>query len=68
MLANWTGPLGTGKTWDKGDFEGDGGVSDDDLSLLLANWTGPVGAIPEPATLGLLAFGVMVLLRDKHRR
>ena len=41
VLANWTGPLGTGKTHETGDIDGSGGVSDADLSILLANWGCP---------------------------
>jgi len=68
LLGNWTGPLGTGRTWETGDFEGDGGVSADDLSILLGNWTGapPAGAtIPEPATLSLLALGGLAVMRRR---
>ena len=50
-----------------GDLSGDGFVADNDLSLLLANWTG-IAAIPELATLSLLAFGALVLLRHKRCR
>ena len=47
-----------------------GPVNDDDLSLLLANWnaaTPPVGgsAVPEPATLALLAVGSLALIRRR---
>ena len=68
LLSYWTGPLGTGGTWQTGDFDGDGSVSQDDLAILLANWTGspPAGAtIPEPATLALLALGGLAVLRRR---
>jgi len=69
LLANWTGVGGWGGTWRTGDFDENGTVSDADLSLLLANWTGPLpGAVPEPATLGLLLFGLSVLPRRTTRR
>ncbi len=50
-----------GDEWGEGDFNAGLTVDDDDLSLLLANWgagCSPAGeAIPEPATLALLAVG-----------
>jgi len=68
LLAHWTGPLGTGGTWARGDFEGDGDVADDDLSLLLANWSGPVGGIPEPSAMLVLGWGVVIMLIHKRQR
>ena len=62
LLANWGNE---GATWIQGEFTGTSPINDDDLSLLLANWTGST-AVPEPATLGLLAFG-LVLLQRKRR-
>ena len=68
LLANWTGVGGTGSTWRTGDFDGNGAVSDSDLSLLLAHWTGPLdGVIPEPATVAILAVGVLAVGRDRRR-
>ncbi|KKL04419.1 hypothetical protein LCGC14_2616250 [marine sediment metagenome] len=65
VLANW----GTETEWTDGDLDSSGLVDDDDLSLLLANWgAGPAPApeaIPEPATLSLLAIGGLALLRRK---
>ena len=67
LLANW-GQDVTGQPdggWARGEFDGLAPVQDNDLSLLLANWTGS-GAIPEPATLGLLAVGAAILRRHKR--
>ena len=68
LLANWN----TGTIWAQGDFDEDGDVDDDDLSLLLARWnagTPPLGdaAIPEPATLALLAIGAAGMIARKKR-
>ena len=50
-----------------GDANMDGGVNDDDLSLLLANWTGSI-PVPEPATVGLLVLFGLVFPRRKNAR
>ncbi len=68
MLSNWTGAGGEGGTWGTGDFDGNGSVSDDDLSLLLANWTGAppqAVAVPEPAGRWL---GWVQITRRSSRR
>ena len=63
LLSNWNQPAG----WTAGNFSGDGTVDDDDLSLLLSNWTGgPAPAVPGPATLALLALGVVGMLRRRR--
>ena len=63
LLANWGSE---NATCQKGEFSGQAPVDDDDLSLLLANWTGAAGAVPEPATIGLIALGGVALLRRKR--
>ena len=64
LLSNWNQPAG----WTAGNFSDDGTVDDDDLSLLLSNWTGgPAPAVPEPATLAILALGVVGMLRRRPR-
>ena len=63
-----------------GDFDDDGDVDWYDLQLLQGNYgetsagasgstasSPPSGTIPEPATLGLLAVGAMVILRRRRR-
>ena len=53
-------------TWDIGDFNKDGIISDADYTIWADNYTGAGGvAIPEPATLSLLALGGLALLRRK---
>ena len=65
LLANW-GSETAG--CDQGEFSDTPPVNDDDLSLLLANWTGPLsGAVPEPATMTLLALTGPVLLRFRRK-
>jgi hypothetical protein len=74
ILANW---YQAGKQWFEGDFNGDGEVTTDDYVKLLANWyqafddtmpsPAPGGAVPEPATLALLALGFGALLRRRTR-
>ena len=60
QLAHWSQEAG----WGGGNFNDDTTVNDDDLSLLLANWTGPLGgAVPEPATIVLVAVVLPAALR-----
>ncbi len=66
LLANW----GKDTDWAHGEFSGETPVNDNDLSLLLANWTGSGSAgivVPEPASLGLLALGALVVLRRRRK-
>ena len=67
LLAHWgqdvTGDFDGGCS--KGEFSGVPPIDDDDLSIMLwRRWPGPLA--PEPATLGLLALGGVLLLRRKH--
>ena len=57
----------SGTNWLMGDFTGDGAVDVGDLGVLGANYgTGTAaGAVPEPATLSLLALGALALRRRK---
>ena len=61
----------TGMTWSRGDFTGDGTVDINDLTIVLANFGATenpsLGAVPEPATLVLLAIGALALLLIPRR-
>ena len=58
----------TDMRWNNGDFDGDSAVTLTDLSILAFNWNvGTAGAIPEPATLALLAAAPLALRRRRRR-
>ena len=58
----------SGMTWATADFTGDGAVDVGDLGILGANYGWPTaGAVPEPATLSLLALGALSLIRRAPR-
>jgi hypothetical protein len=61
-----------GATWAQGDFTGDGAIDLQDFGILkdhFGHTTGdnPVTAVPEPATLSLLALGAAVVVGRKRR-
>jgi hypothetical protein len=67
LAANYDG---TGKTWAQGDFSGDGHVDVVDLGILAKNydWAGTTaGAVPEPATMILLALGGLAMIRRRRK-
>ncbi len=66
ILTNWNQNVTVG---DQADPSGDGYVGLDDLDFVLNNWnagTPPASVVPEPATLALLGFGGMALLRKRR--
>jgi len=63
LKTNWGGP---GGDCSSGDFEGDGDVDLDDFVILKNNWG--AGAVPEPASMSLLALAAAAGLTKKRRR
>ncbi len=70
MGGNWM--VTSGRVWLDGDFNGDGAVNGGDLALMGGNWMwtlpapAPGQAIPEPATLALLAMGGVAMIRRRR--
>ncbi|MFN3168765.1 MAG: PEP-CTERM sorting domain-containing protein [Phycisphaeraceae bacterium] len=67
-FSNYTGPNGSGKTAEQGDTDSDGDVDDSDLGTLFSAYTGPLGpaAVPEPASLTLIAIAAFALARRRR--
>jgi PEP-CTERM motif-containing protein len=55
----------SGATFAMGDFNGDGEVSDADYTIWADNYGTGGGAVPEPATMSLIALGGLVALRRR---
>lgn len=66
LLDNW---MNADLSWQSGDFTGDLVVDFNDFQVLLNNWnpSGLEGAVPEPATFVLLAFGALTIQADSRR-
>ena len=62
--------LGTGKTWNTGDTDGDGDVDSADLTTAIMNFTGAMNAaaaVPEPSGLLLLVLAIGCLAATRGR-
>ena len=59
------GACGVG--WGEGDFNDDGCVNLLDLDILGQHYGETTGAVPEPATLGLLAIGGLAMMRRRRK-
>jgi hypothetical protein len=63
----WYDNYGTGLTWEQGNFKGYGKTDQDDYKTWYDNYgAGKAGgAVPEPATMALLAMGGLAMLRRR---
>ena len=70
VLAMW-GKTGSDITDPRADINEDDVVGQIDLDYVLADWgqgTPPEAPVPEPATLGLMFVGIMMVVFRRHRR
>ena len=67
LAANWLAADGAG--WMNGDFNGDGAVNEIDATIMASNWQGSaaMAQIPEPATIVLLAIGLLLASLIRYR-
>ncbi|MFN3168988.1 MAG: PEP-CTERM sorting domain-containing protein [Phycisphaeraceae bacterium] len=67
---HYTGPTGAGQSITQGDTDNDGDIDDTDLGTLFSRYTGPApgtAAVPEPASLTLLALSGSLMQRRRRR-
>jgi hypothetical protein len=72
IAGNWQLVTFPGKTWTEGDLNGDDIVNVGDLGVVASHWgwhgsPAAAGAVPEPATMLLVAAGALGLLRRRRR-
>jgi hypothetical protein len=70
IALKWNFGLGSGATQAQGDLNKDGAVNWADLQIMMTSFgtgIGEAAITPEPATLGLLAIGVLAIIRRRRK-